>query len=186
MNAQSVLPEKNSAAWLLILCGVVFLVGGILYMGRAMLKWPAAESAAYLAWERGFIIAAVLINLLGLALLEPILRTAGDPVFARVGVITTVVAVAVVVIAETSFISSGEQAYSQIVIYVVLAFLAQAAIGVGLLQTDLLPGWIGWATIIWSLACLIILPIVSPRDIYYPVLHHAAPLLIGIALLLKQ
>jgi hypothetical protein len=186
MNAQSILSEKNIAAWLLILCGVVFLVGGILYMGRAMLQWPAAASDAYLVWERGSIIAAVLINVLGLGLLEGLLRTAGDPVFARVGLIMTLVAVAVVVTAEASFISRGGQAYSQIVIYVVLAFLAQAAIGVSLLRTDLLAGWIGWATIIWNLAWLIVLPLVSPRDIYYPVLHHTVPVLIGIALLLKQ
>lgn len=186
MSKQGLLSERNIATWLLILCGVVFAVGGFLYMGRAMLKWPAAESPGYLVWERGFIIAAVMINVSGLALLEGMLRTAGDPVFARVGLITTVIAAAVVLTAEASFLNSQAQAQAQIVIYVVLAFLGQAAIGVGLLRTHLLAGWVGWATIIWNLAWLVILPIASPRDIYYPVLHHTVPLLIGIALLLKH
>ena len=185
MNTQGLLSERNMAAWLLILCAVVFLGGGILYMGRAMLKWPAADSPTYLVWERGFVIAAVVINVAGLALLEGILRTAGDPVFARVGLIATVIAVAVLLTAEATFLNSQGDARAQIVIYVVLAFLAQAAIGVGLLRTDVVAGWIGWATIIWNLGWLVLLPLVSPRDIYYPVLHHVAPLLIGIALLLK-
>jgi hypothetical protein len=30
---------------------------------------------------------------------------------------------------------------------------------------------------------LVALPVFTPRDVYFPVLHHAAPLLIGIALL---
>lgn len=186
MSTQGLLLERSMAAWLLILCGVVFAVGGFLYMGRAMLKWPAAESSGYLVWERGFVIAAAIINVSGLALLESMQRTAGDPVFARVGLIATVIAVALVVAAEASFLNSGGQSQAQIVIYVVLAFLAQAAIGVGLLQTNLLAGWVGWATIIWNLAWLIILPVASPRDIYYPALHHIAPFFIGIALLLKR
>jgi hypothetical protein len=186
MSTESLLSERNMAAWLLILCGVVFVVGGVLYTGRAILNWPAAESPAYLVWERGFVVAAVLINLLGLTLLEGILHTAGDPVFARLGLITTLIAVAIVVTAEASTLNGGGKTQAQIVIYVVLAFLAQAAIGVGLLQTDLLAGWVGWATIIWNLLWLVILPIASPRDIYYPVLHHVAPFLIGIALLLKR
>ena len=72
---------------------------------------------------------------------------------------------------------------SQVVLYVVVAFLAQAAIGAALIQSELLAGWVGWFTIIWNLAWLAALPIVSPSDIYYPVLHHVAPLIIGIALL---
>jgi hypothetical protein len=44
---------------------------------------------------------------------------------------------------------------------------------------------VGWATVIWSLAWLIILPIARPKDMYYPWLHYVAPLIIGIALLAK-
>jgi hypothetical protein len=187
MSGGGALFERQITAGLLILCFVVFAVGGILFTGRAFLKWPAAEAPGYLIWERSFIIAAALINLAGLALLEGMLRAAGDTIFARVGLITMIVAVAVLVPAEVSFMSTqvGSLARSQVVIYIVLAFLAQAAFGVALLRTDLLPGWVGWATIIWNLAWLVILPIFSSHDMYYPVLHHTAPLMIGIALLVK-
>jgi hypothetical protein len=32
---------------------------------------------------------------------------------------------------------------------------------------------------------LVVLPVITPRDIYFPVLHHVMPLMIGIALLSK-
>jgi hypothetical protein len=180
------LSEQQMAAWLLILSGLIFSVGGVLYAGRAILKWPAADTARYLMWERGFVIGSVLVNVLGLVLLEALLRAAGDGVVARLAMVTYVFGSAVVVVAETAFISRHEWVYSQVVVYVVLAFLSQAAFGAALLLTGFLPGWVGWATIAWNLAWLALLPFVSPADIYYPVLHYAAPLLIGIMLLQKQ
>jgi hypothetical protein len=71
------------------------------------------------------------------------------------------------------------------VVFIVLAFVGQAVFGAALLRTGLLPGWVGWATILWNLGWLVILPIARPADMYYPWLHYVAPLLIGIALLLK-
>jgi hypothetical protein len=38
---------------------------------------------------------------------------------------------------------------------------------------------------LWNVAFLVVLPLTSPRDMYYPILHHVVPLLIGMALLLK-
>lgn len=76
-----------------------------------------------------------------------------------------------------------EKSYILMVVYVVIAFLAQAGLGGALLQSGLLPAGIGWAAMLWNLAWLVALPLFSPRDIYFPVLHHVAPLLIGIALL---
>jgi hypothetical protein len=89
----------------------------------------------------------------------------------------------VVIVAETAYLGKRDWIYPQIVLYVVLGFLAQAALGASLLQTGLVAGWVGWFTIIWNLACLVLLLIFSPRNIYFPVLHHLAPLIIGIALL---
>ena len=186
MERQALLSEQQVTAGLLILSGVVFTVGGILYTGRAILKWPAAETATYLSWERGFVVASVLVNVLGLVLLEALLRDAGDPVIARLGMVTYLVGAAVIVVAETSFLSRHEWTYSQVVTYVVLAFVAQAAFGVALLVTGFLPAWVGWATIAWNLGWLVVLPIVSPQEIYFPALHYVTPLLIGIALLLKR
>lgn len=87
------------------------------------------------------------------------------------------------VTAEASSLTFGyEKLYPLIVIYVVMAFLAQAFIGGAWLQGGL-AAWIGWATIVWNLAWLIVLPIFSRRDIYFPVLHSVMPLVMGIALL---
>jgi hypothetical protein len=177
--------ERKIAAILLILCFLVFFVGGMLFTGRAIWKWPVAQTPTYLLWERGFVIAAVLLTALGLALLENLLRDAGDSFIARLGLVTYLIGAIVVVVAETTLISTGQSAYAQIVFYVVVAFLAQAAFGLSLLQTGLVAGWVGWVTIIWNLGWLVVMPIATPHNIYFPALHHIAPLLIGIALLVR-
>ncbi|MCB9437343.1 MAG: hypothetical protein H6673_10185 [Anaerolineales bacterium] len=180
------LSERQSAAYLMILGFVVFTVGGILYTGRAIWTWPIAQTPRYLLWERGFVILALLATVLGLVLLEDLLQQAGDSGVARLGVVMYGLGAAVVVIAETSFLGTHEWAYPQVVFYVVIAFLAQALLGVSLLQTELVADWVGWITIIWNLGWLIMLLILSPRDIYFPVLHHMAPLIIGITLLVAS
>jgi hypothetical protein len=90
------------------------------------------------------------------------------------------------VLYETMELARTNPNYPVIVVAVVLAFLGQAALGGGLLQARLLAPWIGWATILWNLAWLVPLLLFTPRDIYYPVLHHAMPLLIGGALLRRS
>lgn len=177
------LSDRSIAASLLILSFMVFAVGGVLYTGRAIWKWPVGETAGYLRWERGFVIVAVLATVLGLALLEDILHSTGDSVFARLGMVMYLFGAIVVVVAETAYLNKREWNYPQVVLYVVLAFLAQAAFGAAVLRTGLVAGWVGWATIIWNLAWLVAMLIFSPRNIYFPVLHHVAPLIIGIALL---
>lgn len=177
--------ERRLAASLLIVCGIVFAVGGFLYTGRAIWKWPAGQTSAYLHWERGFILLALLVNVLGVALLEGLLRNAGESVISRLAMIIYLVSAVVLVVAETAYLNNREWVYPQIVFYVVLAFLAQAAFGAAILRTGLVADWAGWATIIWNLFWLVVLLIFSPQNIYFPALHHAAPLLIGIALLVK-
>jgi hypothetical protein len=168
---------------LLILSGIIFSAGGMLYTGRAIWKWPAGKTHRYLLWERGFVIAALLVAVLGLNLLERMLEAAGDRILAPSGMVLLLIGSGVVIFGETFFISRQEWIYAPIVAFVVLAFLAQVVFGVALLQTGLLPGWVGWTTILWNLAWLVVLPIFRPRDIYYPWLHYVAPLLIGIMLL---
>jgi hypothetical protein len=177
------LSARTTAATPLAMSFAVFCFGGVLYAGRAMWKWQIENNASHLIWERGFVIAAVLATVLGLVLLEDILHTAGDSVLARLGMVAYLFGAAVVVVAETAYLGKGDWIYPQVVLYVVLAFLAQAAFGVALLQTGLVAAWAGWTTVIWNLAWLVVMLIVRPRDIYFPVLHHVAPLVIGIALL---
>jgi hypothetical protein len=78
-----------------------------------------------------------------------------------------------------------EKLYPIVNIYVIMAFLAQSAIGGAVIQSGLLAAAIGWAMILWNIAWLIVLPLISRRDLYYPILHFVMPLVIGIALLLK-
>jgi hypothetical protein len=175
--------ERTLAANLLAMSFVVFTVGGALYAGRAFLNWQIDEASPHILWERGLIIAAVVAAVLGLALLEDLLRAAGEPIWSRVGMVAYLLGAVVVVTAETAYLGKRDWVYPQIVLYVVLGFLAQAAFGVSLLQTGLVASWAGWATILWNLGWLSVMLIIRPRDIYFPVLHHVAPLLIGIALL---
>jgi hypothetical protein len=177
------LSERTAAASLLILCFDIFTVGGILYTGRAIWQWPVGQTSLFLLWERGFVIAAVMATVLGLVLLERLLNAAGASAIAELGMVMYTFGAVIVVAAETAFMGGREWVYPQVVLYIILAFLAQAAFGVALVQTGLVAKWVGWTVIIWNLAWPIALRLFSPRDIYFPVLHHVAPLIIGIALL---
>jgi hypothetical protein len=183
MNVKDFTTEQVVAGWLLILSGAVFLPGGLLYTGRAIWKWPAAQSESYLYWERGFIMAAILVAALGLVLLERLLEAAGDKILAPSGMVIFLIGTVLVIVAETFSISRQEQIYALIAVFVVLIFLGQAAFGGSILRARLLPGWVGWVTVIWNLAWLVILPIARPQDMYYPWLFYLAPLIIGISLL---
>jgi hypothetical protein len=96
---------------------------------------------------------------------------------------TYLVGAAIVIIAETAYLSNQEWNYAQIVVYVILAFLAETAFGIALLQTDLVAQWVAWVTIIWNVAWLLVMLAIRPSDIYFPVLHFVAPLIIGVTLL---
>jgi hypothetical protein len=185
MVEKSLVSVQVVAGWLLILSGITFLPAGMLFTGRAIWKWPAAQSQSYLFWERGLVMAAILIATLGLMLLERLLEAAGDRILSPLGMTIFLIGVVLVIVAETFFLSQQEWAYAPIVVFVILAFVGQATFGVSILRTGLLPAWVGWATVIWSLAWLVILPIARPHDMYYPWLHYVAPLLIGVALLLR-
>lgn len=183
MDVQGFISEQVVAGWLLILCGLVFAVGGTLYAGRAILKWPIAGAPTFLRVERGFIIAALLIAVLGLNLLERLLEAAGEKILAPSGMILFFSGAVLIIVAEVLSLSGQGWNRAAIVLFIVLAFVGQAVFGASILRSGFLPAWVGWATIIWNLVWLIILPIARPADMYYPWLHYVAPLLIGIALL---
>ena len=186
MAANGLISGQLVAGWLLILSSLIFIVGGMLYTGRAIWKWPVGQTHRYLVWERGFVIAALLVAVLGFTILERMLEATGDSILAPSGLVLLSLGAAVVLVAEAFFVSRGEWIYAPTVVFVVLAFLAQAIFGAALLRTGLLPAWTGWATILWSLGWLVVLPIARPHDMYYPWLHYVAPLLIGIGLLISR
>lgn len=180
------LSTRTAAASLLILCLIVFAFGGVLFAGRAFLNWQIGESSTHLIWERGFVIGGILFTALGLSLLEEMLHAAGDSYLSRLGLVTYLSGAVVALTAETAYVAKRDWIYTQIVLYVILAFLAQAAFGAAVLQTGLVAAWVGWVTILWNLVWLIGLLIFNPRNMYFPVLHHVAPLIIGIALLTQR
>jgi hypothetical protein len=63
---------------------------------------------------------------------------------------------------------------------------ADQPVGGGLLRARMLPSWISWASITWNPAWLVVLTLLTPRNIYYPALHHFKHLLIGGALLRRS
>ena len=142
-------------------------------------------SHTFFMWERGFLMAAVILTAIGFVLLDGLFHNAGGRVLARTGVTAYLFAGIVLVAAEGLSLSPGfeNRGFALFAIYVVLAFLAQAAIGGALLQSGLVARWIGWVTILWNLAWVVVLPVITPEDIYFPILHHLMPLLIGSALL---
>ena len=177
--------DQIVAGWLLIASAIIFLPAGILFVGRAIWKWPVAQSQTYLIWERSLVMAAILVATLGLVLLEKLLGAAGDQILAPIGLTIFLIGAVLVLAAETLGLDRQEMIYAPIVVFVILAFVGQAVFGMSILRSGFLPGWVGWATIFWNLAWLVILPIARPQDVYYPWLHYVSPLLIGITLLLK-
>lgn len=186
MIEKNLLAEQVVSAWLLIISGVIFLPGALLYTVRAILKWPAAQSQGYLFWERGLVIAAFITVTLGLVLLDRLLEAAGDRVLSPVGLMIFLIGTVLLLVAETYSLSRNEWVYPPIVAFVILAFLGQAAFGASLLRTGLVPAWVGWTAMAWNLAWLVILPFARPQNMYYPWLNFIAPLLIGIQLLVKK
>ena len=51
-----------------------------------------------------------------------------------------------------------------------------------LLIVSLVLNLVGWTMVVWNVGWLVLLPIVSPGDLYYPILHAIPLLLIGIPL----
>jgi hypothetical protein len=162
------------------------LAGVLMFFYRGGLQGSPPPSPTYFVWERSFIMASVVLTAIGLVLLEGYLQNTNGYILARAGATAYLFGAVFIVAAEALSLNQGSQnLYPLIVIHVVLALLAQAVVGAALLQSGLLPAWIGWVTIVWNIAFLVVLPVTSPRDMYYPILHHVMPLVIGIALLRK-
>ena len=131
------------------------------------------------------------------------MRHGGDPGFAEVGVLTFALGAVFWVIilaarmsidpwagkelAATNVVPESYEPISRwngtmFVIFTVLAFAGVMAFGGAMLSTNLLPHWLGWATIGYSALGLLLLAVT--RD-SLPVLHHLMPLVLGIVLLLN-
>jgi hypothetical protein len=173
-------------AGLFLVLGALFdLAGVLMFAFRGGHRGGAAPSRAFYLRERGLIMAGVVLTAIGFVLLEAQLQSGSGGILARIGATGYLFAGVLVVAGEALNLNLGyDKSYPLMLVYVVAAFLGQAAVGGALLRSGLLAAWIGWATIVWNLGFLCMLSLFSRRDMYFPVLHHVAPLLIGIALLL--
>ncbi|MEO6066253.1 MAG: hypothetical protein ABIP49_10800 [Lysobacterales bacterium] len=156
-------------------------------------------------WANIFMGAAVVILLAGLTMLTTILEGANERILSRLGLVGFLSAAALWVIfsafrATVTMRAAQEMSspdatgavpayyeplaqwgFALFYVYAVVGFLALAAYGGSLLQVDLLPAWVGWATIVFSILILIQLLITGDT---LPAFHYLPPLLIGIFLML--
>lgn len=183
MSGTMLWAAHRMAGGLLVAAVVPLAVGVALFVGRGGVQGGAPSSPAAFVWERGSILAAVILTALGFVLLETLFRGTGAEALGRVGTSAYFLGGVVLVTTEALALSErGLSHYPLVVVYVVVALLAQAAIGGALLQSALLPAWIGWFAVAWNIGWLVLLPLATPDDIYYPILHHVVPLFIGVGL----
>ena len=174
----------RAAGLILVLSNLVQGPGLIMFWLRAGHKGGAPRSRTHFVWERSFIMGSVVLATIGFVVLAVALQNQGGLVFGLIGAVAYLFGGVLVVTAEALSLTIGyEKLYPIINIYVILAFLSQASIGVAILQSGLTAAWVGWVCIVWNLGWLVAIPRLSPRDIYFPILHSFMPLLIGIALL---
>ena len=186
MDRKIFFSELRLTGMLLIFSRVIFLVAAILFTIRFLWELPMGRMPSFFLWERSFVIAALLAVLLSFTLLKRVLEAAGEGILTCMALVLFLVAVILVVVAETISFPSDDIVYPPLVAYVILSFLGQALFGMALLRTGLVPARVGWVTVIWNLAMLVFLTATKPQDMYYPWLHYIAPLLIGMALLRKR
>lgn len=146
------------------------------------------EPRSHTHWvvERRSILSGVVLIAIGFMLLESAFQNTDGFALANIGATAYFFGGVLLVAAEGLALTLGfDKVVGLVNIYVVMAFLAEAAIGGAMIQSGLLAAPIGWVIILWNIAWLIVLPIISRRDLYYPILHYVMPLVIGIILLLK-
>lgn len=175
---------ERAAGLFLVLTMVATGPGFAMFWLRRGHRGGPPRSHAHWVFERSSILAGVVLIAIGFMLLESAFQNTDGFVLANIGATAYFFGGILVVAAEALMLTLGyEKVVGLVNIYVVMAFLAEAIIGGALIQSGLLAAWTGWLTILWNIAWLIVLPIISRRDMYYPILHYVMPLVIGIALL---
>jgi hypothetical protein len=185
---QTWLTARGVTGGLLLAANALVLVGIFMFGFRVFLHAPFGGRPGYYQWERGLVFGGFLVLALGLAGLNRLLQQAGDPLLADIGLTAYVMGAVLLTVVEVAWLTKAglpEGLTGSLVrIFVVLSFAAQAAFGAAMLQTGLLPGWLGWTTVIWNLAWLV--PMLGARDPYYPFMHLQLPLLAGLVLLANR
>lgn len=154
-------------------------------------------------WANLLMGAAIVVLLAGLTLLASILESEGERFLSRLGLVGMVLAavlwlifsafraaVATTAAQELVATDSMPPYYEPLVrwcfalffIYAVAGFLALAAFGGAVLRVGLLPAWVGWGAIAFSLATLVALLLTGDT---LPAFHYVPPLVMGLILLVR-
>ncbi len=180
--------QRGLTGGLLVAGSVLVTVGILMFTWRVFLHAPAGSRPGYYQWERGLVFSGFLGLALGLAALKSLLIRAGDPLLADVGLTAYGIAAVLLTISEVAELTSAGLPAALlgalVRVFVVLSFLGQAAFGAAILQTGLLPAWLGWTTVIWNVGWLALM--LRAGDPYYPFMHLELPLLAGIWLLVNR
>lgn len=161
---------------------------------------PRWWQAVNLTFSSGIIVTAM-----GLALLGALLRDAGDAIFAELGMVAFLIAATVWVVQMVSNLSlatwaadevartgavpptaeAWPQAFERLVhTYMVLAYVATALFGAGILASDLLDPWVGWLAVIVGIAGAASVILTGPR-LAIPLLIHVVPAVLGVLLVVQ-
>jgi hypothetical protein len=177
--------ERSIAAGLLLL-GFLLVFPAVFINAPGMganSKWT--QSFPFLfdsVWQKYWSIAFVVITLYGLVIFESVLRQAGDHIFSRLGAVSFTLASAmwlVVIVLDLHDLPGGRDFES---FFIVLAFPAVLAYGLGILRTKVLARWIGITVVLWSIVMLVR---VFPHN-EGPLFYEPALVLIAVALLLTR
>jgi hypothetical protein len=184
---QAWLTARGLTGGLLLASVALVFVGVMLFTARVFWHWPVSTRPGYYQWERGLVTSGFVAQALGLAALGRLLHESGDPLFADLGLTAFTLGAGVLILVEVAWLAKADLpdriTGAWMRAFVVVFFVAHTAYGAALLQTGLLPGWLGWTTVIWNVGWLVVL--FRARDPYYPVLHFELPVLAGILLLVK-
>jgi hypothetical protein len=145
----------------------------------------------------------IIVTAMGLALFSTLLHEAGDAIFAELGLVAFLIAAAVWVVQTVSNLSMATwaadevartgavpptaeawpRAFEQLVhTYMVLAYVATALFGAGILASGLLAAWAGWLAVIVGITGAASVILTGPR-LAIPLLIHVVPAVLGVLLL---
>ena len=174
--------QPRRVSGLLLLLAFVLNLGGVVMYAVGTSRGWVGETSTYYAWERALFMSSYVAAALGTAVLEPALAEAGAAILGRLAAIAFPMAATVALVMEAVTIN-GPEPYALIVVAVLLLFGAEVLLGAAVLTSRLVPVWVGWAAVIWNLAWPALLPLLSPGDSYYPILHAIPLLMISIPLI---
>lgn len=154
-------------------------------------------------WVNGCFATGIVVTTFGLTALKLLLNSAGNNLFSEFGLVSFLIGtllwlvlftfnLSIAVWAAQQTASTGEvpttlDAWPQwmdrlVSLYMVFAYLSVASYGAALLNTALLPSWVGWVSVIAGLVGAVSIVLGGSR-FAIPLLIHIVPALIGVLLL---